>query len=90
MQLCNHYQQFCKTENVTEYELASDAYTLLDIHIGASFKMGKQKATFDLFCNNLLNTGYSNQLSLVKYIGVQDMGRNIGLSIHLPLSIGGK
>jgi iron complex outermembrane receptor protein len=60
-------------------------YTLLDLHLGASFKMGKQKASFDIFCTNVLNTGYYNQLSLVKYIGVREMGRNIGVRLHLPI-----
>ena len=60
-------------------------YTLLDLHLGASFKMGTGNASFDIFCTNLLNTGYFNQLSLVKYIGVRDMGRNIGVRLHLPI-----
>ncbi len=77
-------RNFEKQKNVAEYELATDGYTLLDIHIGASFKLGKQKATFDIFCTNAINTGYYNQLSLVKYIGVRDMGRNIGLQLHIP------
>lgn len=76
---------YSKQKNVAEYELSTDGYTLLDIHIGSLFKIGKQKASFDLFCTNLLNTGYFNQLSLVKYIGVRDMGRNIGATLHIPL-----
>lgn len=62
-----------------------EGYTLIDLHAGASFKMGKQKASFDIFCTNALNTGYFSQLSLIKYIGVRDMGRNIGFRLHLPL-----
>jgi hypothetical protein len=37
------------------------------------------------FCTNLLNEGYYNQLSLVKYINVKDMGRNIGVQMSMPL-----
>jgi hypothetical protein len=44
----------------------------------------------DLFCTNLMNTGYYNQLSLVKYIGIRDMGRNIGVQIRVPLFTGSK
>jgi iron complex outermembrane receptor protein len=62
-----------------------EGYTLLDFHLGAAFKMGKQKASFDIFCTNALNTGYFNQLSLIKYIGVRDMGRNIGVRLHIPI-----
>lgn len=62
-----------------------EGYTLLDIHIGASFKLGKRKASFDIFGTNILNTGYFSQLSLVKYIGVRDMGANFGVRLHVPL-----
>ena len=75
--------------NVSEYELSSEGYTLLDAHIGSDFKLGKQKILFDIFCTNLLNKGYFNQLSLVKYIGVRDMGRNVGIQLHIPLGIKG-
>jgi len=76
---------YSKQTKVTEYELSTDGYTLLDAHIGASFKMGHSNFVFDVFCTNLLNTGYFNQLSLIKYIGVKDMGRNIGMSVHVPI-----
>jgi iron complex outermembrane receptor protein len=79
----NYMQQ----KNVAAYELSTDGYTLLDFHAGGNFKLGKQTLSLDLFCTNLLNTGYYNQLSLVKYIGVRDMGRNIGLQLHIPFGI---
>lgn len=78
---------YAKQDNLAEYELATDGYTLLDVHVGASFNLGKQKASFDIFCTNLLNTGYYNQLSLVKYINVMDMGRNIGFRLNVPFGI---
>ena len=67
-----------------------DGYTLLDVHIGAAFKWGKQKPTFDIFCTNIANTAYFSQLSLVKFIGVRDMGRNIGFRLTLPFVLGKK
>ena len=79
--ISNYFEQ----KNITAYEFASDGYALVDFHVGASFRMGKQMAVVDLFCTNLLNTAYFNQLSLVKNIGVHDMGRNIGLQMHIPL-----
>ncbi len=65
-------------------------YTLLDVHMGAEFKIGKQKPTFDIFCTNIANTAYFSQLSLVKFIGVRDMGRNIGFRLRLPFALGKK
>ncbi|HEX5003311.1 MAG TPA: TonB-dependent receptor [Bacteroidia bacterium] len=81
---------YSKQTKVADYELSSDGYTLLDLHIGTSFKMGSQQATCSLYCTNVLNTGYYNQLSLVKYIGVADMGRNIGVRVHIPVYFSGK
>ena len=77
---------YAKQNHVADYEWSTDGYSLLDVHVGGSFRLGKQRTSFDLFCTNLLNTGYYNQLSLVKNIGVQDMGRNIGISFHIPIS----
>jgi iron complex outermembrane receptor protein len=77
---------YSKQEHVADFELSTDGYSLLDVHVGGSFKLGKQMTQFDLFCTNVLNTGYYNQLSLIKNIGVQDMGRNIGVSFHIPIT----
>jgi iron complex outermembrane recepter protein len=81
---------YSKQNNVTAYELSTDAYTLIDAHIGAMFKLFKQKASFNIFCTNILNTAYYNQLSLVKYIGIRDMGRNLGFQLHIPLTLSKK
>jgi iron complex outermembrane receptor protein len=70
--------------------ISFDGYTLLDVHVGAAFKLGNQKATVDLFCTNIANTAYFNQLSLVKFIGVRDMGRNIGFTLHIPFGFNNK
>ncbi len=75
---------YSKQNNVTQYELSSEGHTLLDVHIGAEVRLFKQQASFNIFCTNLLNTAYFNQLSLVKYIGIRDMGRNIGVQLHIP------
>jgi iron complex outermembrane receptor protein len=79
----NYFEQ----TNITHYEFASEGYMLLDFHVGVSFKLGKQMAIVDLYCTNLLNTAYFNHLSLVKNIGVHDMGRNIGLQMHIPICL---
>ncbi len=75
---------YSKQNDVAQYELSTEGYTLVDIHIGGGFNIGKQKAMLDIYCTNLLNTAYYNQLSLVKYIGVRDMGRNIGFQLRVP------
>src|SRR5207249_2563521 len=34
---------YAEQNNVAEYELKTEGYTLLDVHLGAAFKLGKQK-----------------------------------------------
>ncbi len=73
--------------DVAEFELWTDGYTLLDIHIGGSFRWKNQWMNVTLSGMNLLNEGYFNHLSLVKSIGVKEMGRNIVLQLQIPFGI---
>jgi iron complex outermembrane receptor protein len=68
----------------SEFELPTPGYTLLDVHIGSEFKIGKHNAELSIFCTNVANTSYFSHLSLVRTIGVHEMGRNIGLQFHIP------
>ncbi len=77
---------YTQRKKVADYELSSEGYTLLDVFAGATFRLAKQNPSFSIYCTNLLNTGYYNQLSLVKYIGVREMGRNIGFKLSMPFS----
>ncbi|MEI7663126.1 MAG: TonB-dependent receptor [Bacteroidota bacterium] len=81
---------YAMRKDVAAYELSSKGYTLLDIFAGASFNLGKQRPNFTLYCTNLLNTGYYNQLSLVKYIGIREMGRNFGIRLTVPFAFARK
>lgn len=77
----NNY--FDQTKN-SEFELATNGYTLLDLHLGCQLKIGKHIAEVNVFCNNITNTAYFSHLSLIRTIGVREMGRNIGFHIHIP------
>jgi iron complex outermembrane receptor protein len=68
---------------VAEYELPTEGYTLLDVLLGSSINLGKHKADVQIFCTNFLNEGYFNHLSLIKAIGVKEMGRNIGFRFSM-------
>ncbi|MEI6683699.1 MAG: TonB-dependent receptor [Bacteroidota bacterium] len=81
---------YAMRKDVAAYELSSAGYTLLDVFAGASVKLGNQRPVFTLYCTNLLNTGYYNQLSLVKYIGIREMGRNFGIRITVPFAFSQK
>ncbi len=68
----------------SEFELPTGSYTLLDVHLGSQFKICKHNAELMIFCSNVANTPYYSHLSLVRNIGVKEIGRNIGLQLHIP------
>ena len=68
----------------SEFELPTKGYTLLDVHVGSQLKIGKHIADVSIFCSNLANVAYFSHLSLIRTIGVREMGRNIGFQVHIP------
>ncbi len=78
---------YFKQDKNADYELPTNGYTLMDFHLGGEFKIGKQKAEFNIFCTNIANTAYFSHLSLIKTIGVRDMGRNIGFQLRIPFGL---
>ncbi len=78
---------YLKQDMNAAYELPTDGYTLIDAHLGGEFKIGKQHANFTIFCTNIANTAYFSHLSLIKTIGVRDMGRNIGFQLRVPFGM---
>ncbi|MCX6292409.1 MAG: TonB-dependent receptor [Bacteroidetes bacterium] len=81
---------YLEQTDVAEYELATASYTLFDVHIGGSFTWGNQLMDVTLSGMNLLNEGYFNHLSLIKSIGIKEMGRNIVLQLKIPFGFKAK
>lgn len=81
--LSNYFEQ----SEVASFETKSEGYSLLDLHLGGSFKWGQQFFDISVSANNLMNTGYFNHLSLIRSIGVRDMGRNVCIHLHMPFGI---
>ncbi len=79
----NHFAQ----DNVAKFETATEGYTLFDVRIGADIKWGRQTVNVMLFGTNIFNTSYFNNLSLIKSIGVHEMGQNFGLQVHVPFAV---
>lgn len=83
-------RQYFMQDNVADYELAADAFTLLDFSFGGSFKWGQNYWDLTVAATNILNTGYSNALSLQRYYrptAVRDIGRNIMVRIRVPFTV---
>ncbi|WP_348799179.1 TonB-dependent receptor [Flavobacterium adhaerens] len=67
--------------NVSEYEVASDGYTLLNMGFGGKVKLGKTAFDINLNGNNLLNKTYIPHLSRLKNDGIPNIGINGVLGI---------
>lgn len=78
-------------------ETATPSYTLVNFSAGTDLKdrRGRTVASFHLMADNLLDRGYQNHLSRLKYMdlnrltlrrGIYNMGRNIVVKLQLPFS----
>lgn len=84
------FSSYFEKTNVGENELKQESYALLDLHIGGSFKWGKQYFEIKLNANNLLDTGYLLHNSSLAYLGktgVRAIGRNVSIQLHIPFGI---
>lgn len=77
---------FKQTKTATE-ELPSDAYTLINAGIQSAFTVWNAPVNFSIVCTNLFDEYYISHLSLLKPLGVHDIGRNITLSVDVPFNL---
>ncbi len=69
--------------NIAPHEIATPAYSLLNLGASTSFECHEQVYTISLTGNNLLDTAYYDHLSRFKYFGLLNMGRNIVLNFKV-------
>jgi iron complex outermembrane recepter protein len=79
--IVSHYFE---QEFTAPFEIETGSYTLLDIMIQGKIKSGKKNLGLQLYASNILDEDYYSHLSLVKNIGIKDMGRNIGFRLTVP------
>ena len=84
-----------------EYAASQNAeagYTLFNAGIGGRFLKhdGKELCELNIICNNLMNTGYMDYMSRLKYypvnpltnrVGVFNMGRNLSIKLIIPIDV---
>jgi iron complex outermembrane recepter protein len=69
-------------------ESPTDAYTLLNASLGATFRMHSGKLILIIGANNLLDKKYVDHLSTLKEVNLYNPGRNFSLSLRIPFSMG--
>jgi iron complex outermembrane receptor protein len=80
---------YAAQKDTAQFELASESYTLFDIRVGLQLPFAHQVVDINLAMTNVLNTPYMSHLSLVRDIGIRDMGRNVSIRIRIPFGVKG-
>ncbi|MCW8824564.1 MAG: TonB-dependent receptor, partial [Ignavibacteriaceae bacterium] len=68
-------------------ETTTPAYTLLDVGLGGIISFSSVPLSVTINATNVLNEVYVDHLSLLKPLGVYDMGRNISLALSVPFAV---
>jgi len=73
--------------HIAAYETPTKAYTLFNAGIGSTIRMKNQSILIVITCNNIFNQYYYDHLSRFKKFGYHNIGRNIVLSVQIPLNL---
>lgn len=71
--------------NVSGFETKSNGYTLVNLGLGGTVKLGKTVFDINLNGNNLFDKEYIAHLSRLKNDGVPNIGRNVVLGVNFNL-----
>ncbi len=77
-------RNYLKQSRIAAEETVTPSYTLLDAGIGSHVKVANIGFNWTLQGTNILNKTYIDHLSIIKPLGVFDMGTNIVLTLDLP------
>ncbi|MGB8705090.1 MAG: TonB-dependent receptor [Gillisia sp.] len=72
-------------DRVSAFENPSSGYSLLSAGLGSSFRLDRLSFELNISGNNLLNKSYISHLSRLKPAGIENMGRNISISLHASI-----
>ena len=70
-------------KNVSQFETTTKGYNLVHIGFGGSTTIAKSTISFNFNINNVFNTSYISHLSRLKYDNIENMGRNLMLTVGL-------
>jgi iron complex outermembrane receptor protein len=71
--------------NVSGFETKSNGYTLINLGLGGTVRLGKTVFDVNLNGNNLLDKNYIAHLSRLKTDGIPNIGRNIVLGLNFSI-----
>lgn len=71
--------------NVSGFETKSNGYTLINLGLGGTVKLGKTVFDVNLNGNNLFDKKYIAHLSRLKTDGIPNIGRNVVLGVNFSI-----
>ena len=74
-----------KQSNISEFETKTPDYLLINFAVGGKVTLGKTAFNVSLNANNLLDKTYVNHLSRLKTDGINNMGKNVILTLNFDL-----
>jgi iron complex outermembrane receptor protein len=74
-----------KQNNISEFETKTPDYLLINFAVGGKVTLGKTAFHLNLNANNLLDKTYTNHLSRLKADGINNMGKNVILTLNFDL-----
>ena len=74
-----------KQNNISEFETETPDYLLINFAVGGKVTLGKTAFHLNLNANNLLDKTYTNHLSRLKADGINNMGKNVILTLNFDL-----
>ncbi len=73
--------------NAAPEETPTKGYTLFDISLGGQIQVKEQYISLGLGATNIFDTKYMDHLSTLKEVGYSNPGRNISLTVKVPLAL---
>ena len=80
-------RSYFKQDKVSTGETVTPGYSLIDIALGADVYWNDHTISVSLAVNNLFSKTYADALSLLRTIGINDIGRNIILSASYHFNV---
>ena len=80
------YRLTSAQNNIVPPEKKTPGFQLINIQAGTKIKFHTQTVSVSLQAQNLLNTRYLNHTSFYRLIELPEMGRNIVLSLKIPIN----
>ncbi len=84
-----YYAQQDRVYAADNTETITPSYALINLGLGTDITDNKYRTLFNvsIFANNLMDVAYQDHLNRLKYMGIYNMGRNVGVKLQIPFDL---